>query len=209
MTKPVDEFPSLLVVMALPAEAQGVFEQAEIDVLYTGLGKVNAAMALMRRLAAYRHAGVKEPVVVNFGSAGSRRYQTGALVSCTAFVQRDMDVSALGFAQGVTPFEEWPAKLAAANVFGDLPAATCGSGDSFETGETKVACDVVDMEAYALAKVCHVEGVQFACAKFVSDGADHAAAEDWQNNAHKAADEFLRLYYVLQGALQTVVESGA
>jgi hypothetical protein len=38
-----------LVVMALPLEAQGVFEQAGIAVLYTGVGKVNAAMALTRR----------------------------------------------------------------------------------------------------------------------------------------------------------------
>jgi adenosylhomocysteine nucleosidase len=50
------------------------------------------------------------------------------------------------------------------------------------------------MEAYALAKVCWLEGAQFACVKYVTDGADHAAAADWQNNVHKAAGEFLNLY---------------
>jgi adenosylhomocysteine nucleosidase len=50
------------------------------------------------------------------------------------------------------------------------------------------------MEAYALAKVCWKEQAQFGCAKYVTDGADHAAANDWQRNVHKAADEFLRLY---------------
>jgi adenosylhomocysteine nucleosidase len=50
------------------------------------------------------------------------------------------------------------------------------------------------MEAYALAKVCWYEKALFACAKYVSDGADHAAADDWQRNQHKAADEFLSLY---------------
>ena len=54
------------------------------------------------------------------------------------------------------------------------------------------------MEAYALAKVCHVEGTAFACAKYVSDGADHAAAADWQANLHRAADRFLALYRQLQ-----------
>lgn len=188
------EFPRRLVVMALQSEGQGVFEQAGIPVLYTGLGKVNAAIMLARRLADYRHAGVPLPLVLNFGSAGSRRFKTGALVACTTFVQRDMDVTGLGFAPGVTPFESIPAELQFPTVFADLPSAVCGTGDSFEIGQSASSGEVVDMEAYALAKVCWIEQARFGCAKYVSDGADHSAAEDWQNNAHKAADEFLRLY---------------
>jgi adenosylhomocysteine nucleosidase len=79
-------------------------------------------------------------------------------------------------------------------VFKHLPPAVCGSGDSFASAVTDVDCAVVDMEAYALAKVCWYEKALFACAKYVSDGADHAAADDWQRNQHKAADEFLSLY---------------
>ena len=97
--------------MALPLEAQDVFEQAGIPVLYTGVGKVNAAMTLTRALAGYRHAGQPLPRVVNFGSAGSRRLATGTVVACTAFHQRDMDVSGLGFAPGATPYEEIPAVI--------------------------------------------------------------------------------------------------
>jgi adenosylhomocysteine nucleosidase len=59
-------------------------------------------------------------------------------------------------------------------------------------------CGIVDMEAYALAKVCWKEQAQFGCAKYVTDGADHAAADDWQRNVHKAADAFLRLYLDLE-----------
>jgi adenosylhomocysteine nucleosidase len=187
-----------LVVMALPLEAQEVFEQAGISVLFTGVGKVNAAMTLTRALAGYRHSGRPLPQVVNFGSAGSRRFATGTVVACTAFHQRDMDVSGLGFAPGDTPYEEVPAVLGFPTPFSNLPSASCGTGDSFETGERIVHCDVVDMEAYALAKVCHVEATRFACAKYVSDGADHAAATDWQANLHRAADSFLALYRQLQ-----------
>ncbi len=183
-----------LVVMALPLEAQGVFEQAGVPVLYTGVGKVNAAMVLARALAGYRHAGQPLPGIVNFGTAGSCRFATGTVVACTAFQQRDMDVSGLGFDPGATPYEDIPAVLAFPTPFSELPGASCGTGDSFETGLRAVHCDVVDMEAYALAKVCHVEGTRFACAKFVSDGADHAAATDWQANLHRAADQFLALY---------------
>jgi adenosylhomocysteine nucleosidase len=191
------ELPSTLVVVALQAECAGVFEAAGVPVLYCGVGKVNAAIALTRELARYARHEQPMPLVLNFGSAGSRRHAGGALVSCHEFVQRDMDVSGLGFALGVTPFDEAPPTLSFEPVFKHLPSAVCGSGDSFATAGTDVDCAVVDMEAYALAKVCWSERAQFACAKYVTDGADHAAADDWQRNVHKAADEFLRLYLSL------------
>lgn len=188
------ELPRTLVVIALPAESMGVFEAAGITVLYCGVGKVNAAMALTRQLARYAAQGHDLPLVLNFGSAGSRRFDGGTLVACHGFIQRDMDVSGLGFALGVTPFDDAPAMLSFDPVFEDLPSAVCGSGDSFATSGTAVDCGVVDMEAYALAKVCWREQAKFGCAKYVTDGADHAAAEDWHRNKHKAADEFLRRY---------------
>jgi adenosylhomocysteine nucleosidase len=188
------ELPDTLVVVALRGESAGVFEAAGIPVLYCGVGKINAAMALARALAPYRFQGQAMPLVLNFGSAGSRRYPTGTLVGCHEFVQRDMDVSGLGFALGVTPYDEAPPCLRFDPVFKHLPSAVCGSGDSFATTATDMDCGVVDMEAYALAKVCWFDKAPFACAKYVSDGADHAAADDWQQNLHKAADEFLSLY---------------
>ena len=188
------ELPHTLVVVALRAESAGVFEAAGIPVLYCGVGKVNAAIALGRELARYLRQGQALPLVLNFGSAGSRRFATGTLLQCHEFVQRDMDVSGLGFALGVTPYDDAPPCLRFERIFDHLPSAVCGSGDSFATLPTAMDCGVVDMEAYALAKVCWCEKAQFACAKYVSDGADHAAADDWQQNLHKAADEFLQLY---------------
>lgn len=194
--------PPLLIVMALPMESQGIFERAGVPVLFSGLGKINAAIALTRRLAAYRAAREPLPRVVNFGSAGSRHFATGTLVACRRFVQRDMDVSALGFALGHTPFEDLPAELQFAPVFTHLPEGLCGSGDSFETGAARLHCEVIDMEAYALAKVCYIEGAGFACAKYITDGADHAAAGDWQSNLKHAALAFWQLYQELPVRLQ-------
>ena len=185
----------MLVVIALRAEAAGVFEAAAIPVLYCGVGKINAAMALTRELTRYALQDQAMPLVLNFGSAGSRCHDTGTLVACHEFVQRDMDVRGLGFALGVTPFDEAPSKLSFDPVFQHLPTAVCGSGDSFALTGSEMGCTAVDMEAYALAKVCWQEHAPFACAKYVTDGADHAAASDWQRNVHKAADEFLRLYH--------------
>ena len=138
------------------------------------------------------------PLVVNFGSAGSRSFASGTLVACQEFVQRDMDVSGLGFALGVTPYDEAPSSLIFDPVFTHLPAGICGSGDSFATADIEVDCAVIDMEAYALAKVCWHENARFACVKYVTDGADHTAAEDWQRNVHVAAEEFLQLFQSLQ-----------
>lgn len=184
--------------MALPIESQGVFERASIGVLYTGVGKVNAAHALTRRLADYRHAGAPLPHVINFGTAGSQRRPTGALIECTAFIQRDMDVTGLGVPLGTTPFEEVPSRLETAPIFDQLDQGVCGSGDSFVVTACSHDCDVLDMEAYALAKVCYFEGCRFNAAKFVTDGADHAAATDWQSNLRHAAHLFIELYMRLK-----------
>ena len=186
--------PGTLLVIALRAESAGVFEAAGEPVLYCGVGKVNAAIALTRELTRYALRAQDPPLVVNFGSAGSRVIAAGTLVGCHEFVQRDMDVRGLGYAVGVTPYDAAPSRLIFDPVFTHLPAAVCGSGDSFATAGVDVDCAVVDMEAYALAKVCWNEKARFACAKYVTDGADHTAATDWQRNVHKAAEEFLNLY---------------
>jgi adenosylhomocysteine nucleosidase len=192
------ELPRTIVVMALRVESSGVFEAAAVPVLYCGIGKINAAVALARALAPYSHVGREMPLVINFGSAGSRRFASGTFVACHEFVQHDMDVSGLGYARGVTPYDEAPSCLTFDPVFKGLPTAVCGSGDSFATLEPELNCGVIDMEAYALAKVCWHENANFACVKCVTDGADHAAADDWRRNVSMAAEEFLRLYRSVQ-----------
>ena len=190
----MSKLPRALVVMALPAESQGRFEHAGIPVIYCGVGKVNAAYALTKELTRYRCTQQALPRVINFGSAGSRHHAAGKLLACHEFVQRDMDVTGLGFALGVTPYDATPARLCFEPLFTHLPPALCGSGDSFAMNACAVECDVVDMEAYALAKACRLEQAPFACAKYVTDGADHAAADHWRDNVHKAAEAFLDLY---------------
>jgi adenosylhomocysteine nucleosidase len=192
----------ILVVVALRAECAEVFAAARVPVLYCGVGKINAAIALTRELARYAVHEQPPPLVLNFGSAGSRRHAAGTLVACHEFVQRDMDVRGLGFAMGVTPFDDAPAVLNFEPVFKHLPSAVCGSGDTFATAAIDMDCAVVDMEAYALAKVCWKEHAPFGCAKYVTDGADHTAADDWQRNVHKAADAFLHLYLNLEAKLE-------
>lgn len=180
--------------MALELESQGLFAERGVPVLYTGIGKVNAAYRLSRALAEHRSRHGTLPKVVNFGTAGSPTLKAGTLVACRRFVQRDMDVSGLGFPVGTTPFEDVPAVLEFPTWFHDLPEGVCGTGDRFETGKPVVDCDVIDMEAYALAKVCHLEGAELGAVKFVTDGADGNAGVDWHANLPAASRAFLDRY---------------
>ena len=57
---------------------------------------------------------------------------------------------------------------------------TCSTGDNFVTDpDLEIAADLVDMESYAIAKICLSRGVDFVCYKFVSDQANDSAHRDW------------------------------
>lgn len=188
---------NVLVVGAMEQEIQGLIEREGFAVVYTGIGKVNAAHHLTKALIERRARGEKIELVLNFGTAGSREFPRHSLVECTTFVQRDMDVSAIGFPVGETPFDPLPAELRVNRQFPSLREGVCGTGDSFETGTPKVPCNIVDMEAYALAKVCALEDFKFASVKYISDGSDETAAGDWTENLPRAAAAFVALLKTL------------
>lgn len=165
---------------ALAAEAAEVFTGH--PVLITGIGKVNAAYELTRSI----HTSRPE-LIVNLGSAGSNYFPKGSVVCCTGFIQRDMDVRGLGFELYQTPLSDMPVVLKYGLEMEGLPQATCGTGDSFEMAHAAAAYNVVDMEAYSLALIAMKENIPFLCLKYISDGADGNAAEDWTVQVHKAA----------------------
>ncbi|MBN8532091.1 MAG: 5'-nucleosidase, partial [Alphaproteobacteria bacterium] len=174
--------------MALPMESQGEFEARKIPVLYTGVGKVNAAYCLTACLTELKEKGKLPGMVLNLGTAGSPVLDAGALVSCHKFMQRDMDVTPVGFQLGQTPFEDdVPITIQHKRQVKDLTEAVCGTGDNFSVGGHNGMYEIVDMEAYALAKVCHLMKVDFAAVKYITDGADGKAAADWNESLHKAS----------------------
>jgi hypothetical protein len=56
--------------------------------------------------------------------------------------------------------------------------------------------DLVDMEAFALVKICGHQARDFHCFKYISDNADDAAATDWSQSlaigARLFCDQILR-----------------
>ena len=182
----------ILIVSALEVETQGQLE--DYRVLYTGVGKVNATFELTKVLQkAHLHYMPPMPeLVINYGTAGSRKIKKKQLVDCTKFIQRDMDVTGLGFMKGETPFEsDPPLIIESTSEFNPIGRkASCGSGDSFVEDRTNYYGEVVDMEAYALAKVCYHYNINFISFKYITDGADEQSHEDWEQNLANGIVEF-------------------
>ena len=147
---------------------------------YTGAGKINATYNLTKLIEIHR-----PDEVINFGTAGAVVKNLEGVIECTKFYQRDMDVTALmDLKIGETPFDDIKEIITSADGY------SCGTGDSFVTGKIPIKVDVVDMEAYALAKVCKLEKIKFRCFKFISDNADESASVDWVVNCKKGAELF-------------------
>ena len=190
---------NILIVCALPEETQNKLE--EYNVLYTGVGKINAIFELQKYLNSWDIFRDDPKLIINYGTAGSDDISIHTLVDCTKFFQRDMDASGLGFPKGVTPFEYDDSKIIdfshVKNPIGKK--YTCGTGDNFveDASEELPGMDVFDMEAYALAKTCWKLCVDFVSYKYITDNADEKSPNDWKKNCGKGIKEFKKVleYY--------------
>lgn len=164
-----------LVIMALHEESQGLFEASGITPLYSGVGQVKATHSLTHWIHKFNPTSV-----INVGTAGSHKLPQGTLVECTSFVQRQ-------------PNKDWPmkSKKIQINKKTELLNAVCGTGDFIELNQSLTDCDVMDMEAYALAFVCEQLKVPFCSIKYVSDSSNENVVTDWKKNLSHAAEKLL------------------
>jgi adenosylhomocysteine nucleosidase len=166
-----------LILIALKEEAPDMV--ANPNVVFTGVGKINAAMIASEMIMRY-----KPSRIINFGTAGGITVKSG-FHQVTKFIQRDMMCCELGCKPGQTPFED-----GVVLDFGD--GLTCSTGDNFVTDNNLLLpADVVDMEAYAIAKVCKKNNIDFLCYKFVSDGANDDSLNDWQSMVSRGQPYYL------------------
>lgn len=151
-------------------------------VIYSGVGKVHAAIAAATALA----NGATS--IINYGSAGAVSTELSGLISVGAAVERDMDLRPLGLNLGESVGDHMGNRQPIVLRWADGPIV--GTGDSFAAETPELACDLVDMEAYAIAKACARVGAAFTCLKYVSDGADADAPDAWARNKAKGAALF-------------------
>ena len=168
----------ILIVTALKAELELP------GVLYTGVGKINATWCLSRHFTQQRPG-----LVINYGTAGGLNRGVSGLVEVSKVIQADMMAEPLA-PRGKTPFDDTP------HIYeSGQPGVVCASGDSFVTSVDPwlldQGVDVVDMELFAIATVCHREGVPWRAFKFVSDYANEESGSDWQSNVHRGREAFM------------------
>lgn len=179
---------SKLIAVALPSEFQREYVPKGFNILYTGIGKVNAAMQLTKYLTTNPHT----EFVINYGTAGAAedRYKD-QLLNVSAVLERDMDLSPLGLPLYVTNANQRPLIYTSNKD----PGVVCGTGDSF--ARPQEGYDIVDMEAYALAATAQLFNVPFYSYKYISDvDSDEDHGKEWENNVSKGAKKFLeQIFY--------------
>jgi len=172
-----------IIVTALQDEAQGLENFAPL--VHTGIGKINACIKLYEAILEYQ-----PDLVINYGTAGGIADLVG-LHKVAHFIQADMDVRGLNFPRGITPLskEKIPNKK----------GIVLATGDSFITNAKQqleglgIEIDLVDMEAYALKRVCEHHNVKFEAYKFISDKADESACDDWKDSVSKGTHLFIEI----------------
>lgn len=168
----------ILILTALQSELPASAAPAGIEVLYTGVGKINAASVATAAILAHQPS-----LIINFGTAGKINRGLDGLLEIAHVIQRDMLAMPLA-ARGVTPLSDEPSNYSSG--FGN---ARCGTGDSFVTASDswlhEQNIDVVDMELFAIAHTCHRYGVPWRAFKFITDDANEASASDWADNVHR------------------------
>ena len=174
---------NILILTALASELNASTLPDGVHVIYTGIGKINAAAATTAAILQHR-----PQLIINFGTVGQINPQVHGLQEIAHVIQRDMLTMPLA-PRGVTPLSDEPDSYASGHG-----TARCGTGDSFVTSSdpwlVEQGVDVVDMELFAIAHCCHRYGVAWRAFKYITDAADDNAADHWNENVHRGADLF-------------------
>lgn len=168
---------SVLVVAATEREAAHV--PGRLDVVLTGVGKVEAAVATARAITEHRPSRL-----INVGTAGALRPGVSGIFLPSRVLNHDLDSAAIRRLQH-EPVDEI--------CLDDGDGTVLATGDSFITDTAvrdRLARDasLVDMEGFAVARVAETFGVPAQLVKIVSDEADDTAL-DWLEVVDQCARE--------------------
>jgi len=195
--------PDILYVMAAPME-YGPHLKSRITPLMTGIGPVEAAIAVTEALAGLKAANKMPAIVVSLGSAGSARLEQLGVYQASSVSYRDMDASALGFEPGVTPLLNLPATLELGPFIPGIPKATLSTGANVVSGHAYdgIASDMVDMETYAVLRVCQRFNLPLIALRGISDGdQDLAHLDDWRQYLHIVDEKLAHAVDLLEAAI--------
>lgn len=194
---------NILFVMAVDAE-YGEHLSKLFTPLMTGVGPVEAGVAVGAELARLAAANALPDLVVCLGSAGSRSLEQTEVYQVTSVSYRDMDASALGFEKGATPFLGLPATIAVPLRIPGVKEASLSTGGAIISGAAydAVAEDMVDMETFAVLRACQAFGVPLIGLRGISDGAsDIHHVDDWTEYLHVVDEKLAHAVHLLAQAI--------
>lgn len=182
---------------------EGTLHGKQVVFCRSGVGKVNAAICTQALI----DQGADCVLFTGVAGALDPALEVGDIVISTSCMQHDMDVTPLGFARGVIPFQEVSdfqadsglvdiAVQAAEEQFqGRYKTGKVLSGDQFIASRETVrflreelggAC--AEMEGAALAQACYMNGIPYVVIRSMSDKADGGAPDSFAEFTVKAAN---------------------
>jgi adenosylhomocysteine nucleosidase len=174
----------MIVIAALESEIKAHSLPDHIPIVYSGIGKINAAIATFQAIQRYQ-----PQLIINFGTVGKINPTLSGLVTINKVIQRDISAEPLA-PRGIVPLSSKPNEFIV-NTAGYV----CGTGDSFVTQHdpwlTEQGVDVVDMELFAIAAISFEHNVKWISYKYISDAANEDSAHEWSSKVHHGEDLFL------------------
>lgn len=188
---------------------EGQFFGKAVVVCKSGVGKVNAAVCTQLLVDLFQ---VDAVIFTGVAGALDPGLNIGDIVVSTECMQHDIDVTALGFAKGVIPYQE-TSVFAAAEDLRKLAAAASDklfagrakegrilSGDQFladreavKTLFEQLGGSCVEMEGAAVAQVCSMNGIPFVVVRSMSDKADGSAHVNFAEFTVQASENSYRI----------------
>lgn len=170
----------ILLAIALPVEVAGYdFKHSCVDVIYTGVGKLNAYRAVRKALRD-RHYDV----IINAGTCGSRKFPIGTVQYPTILKQGDAFTSnsfkAKTLFTSSSIYKKDITLLTSDNFISCVPS----SDGSTALPDTVKDYDLFDMEGYAVASAAEFMPKHCFFIKLVSDNLDGTIV-DWEKNTKK------------------------
>ncbi|MGW8957244.1 5'-methylthioadenosine/adenosylhomocysteine nucleosidase [Paenibacillus sp. NPDC055715] len=169
---------------------KGVIHGQQVVICKSGVGKVNAAVTTQILIDSF---GAEQIIFTGVAGAVHPDLNIGDIVISSTCMQHDMDVTPLGYARGVIPYQETSefaadpdlVRLAeqACQSFGDrYIIGKVLSGDQFVASRELVAAlhqemDGVctEMEGAAVAQTAYMNAVPYVVLRSMSDKADGSA----------------------------------
>lgn len=170
-----------LVLMAAPAE-YGTELKKRIKPVFIGVGPVEAGINSADILAKLSAENTLPDLVISLGSAGSATLEQTAVYQVKSVSYRDMDASPLGFTKGITPYVDHPIDVPLLPRIDGVPEARLSTGASIISGAVydDIDADMVDMETFAIMRVCKMHNLPLLGLRGISDGKEELQHyNDW------------------------------